>query len=260
MKPPYGRITALDLNKGTKLWMVPNGDGPRNNPLLKDLNLPPLGNLGRPVALVTKTLLFLGDASNALYGRAGIAGPAKFRAYDKATGQLISQIDLPVGTTGGPMTYMADGKQLIIVPIGGKGYGAGWLALGVSSESEVTSTLPAPSGAIASPATFNLAQAQRGQTVFREKCASCHGENLAGGEHAPALTGSSFWSQWDQQTTRSLYGRIISTMPPDSPGSLAESDTIGLVAYILQANGLPAGGAAIQNANQLNSLKLVRPK
>ena len=131
MKPPYGRITALDLNKGTKLWMVPNGDGPRNNPLLKDLNLPPLGNLGRPVALVTKTLLFLGDASNALYGRAGIAGPAKFRAYDKATGQLISQIDLPVGTTGGPMTYMADGKQLIIVPIGGKGYGAGWLALGL---------------------------------------------------------------------------------------------------------------------------------
>ena len=115
MKPPYGRITALDMNKGTKLWTVANGDGPRNHPLLKDLNLPPLGNLGRPVALVTKTLLFLGDASNALYGRAGIAGPAKFRAYDKATGQLISQIDLPVGTTGGPMTYMADGKQLIIV-------------------------------------------------------------------------------------------------------------------------------------------------
>ena len=135
MKPPYGRITALDLNKGTKLWTVANGDGPRNHPLLKDLNLPPLGNIGRPVALVTKTLLFLGDASNALYGRAGIAGPAKFRAYDKATGQLISQIDLPVGTTGGPMTYMADGKQLIIVPIGGKGYGAGWLALGVSSGS-----------------------------------------------------------------------------------------------------------------------------
>src|SRR5262249_25503277 len=129
MKPPYGRITALDLNQGTKLWTVANGDGPRNHPLLKNLNLPPLGNIGRPVALVTKTLLFLGDASNALYGHAGITGPAKFRAYDKATGQLISQTDLPVGTTGGPMTYLADGKQIIIVPVGGKGYGAGWIAL-----------------------------------------------------------------------------------------------------------------------------------
>jgi quinoprotein glucose dehydrogenase len=131
MKPPYGRITALDLNQGTKVWMVPNGDGPRNHPLLKDLNLPPLGNIGRPVALLTKTLLFLGDASNALYGHAGIAGPAKFRAYDKATGEVIWQTDLLVGTTGGPMTYMAGGKQFIVVPIGGKGYGGGWIALGL---------------------------------------------------------------------------------------------------------------------------------
>ncbi len=258
MKPPYGRITALDLNKGTKLWTVANGDGPRNNPLLKNLNLPPLGNLGRPVALVTKTLLFLGDASDALYGRAGIAGPAKFRAYDKATGELISQMDLPVGTTGGPMTYMANGKQLIIVPIGGKGYGAGWLALGVSSDREVTSAPAAPRAT--SAATVNLAQAQSGQTVYREKCAACHGENLEGGEHAPALTGNTFWSQWDQQTMRALYGRIISTMPPDNPGSLAEGDVIDIVAHVLQRNGVSTGGAPIGNANQLNTLKLERPK
>ena len=259
MKPPYGRITALDLNKGTKLWTVANGDGPRNHPLLKNLNLPPLGNLGRPVALVTKTLLFLGDASNALYGRAGIAGPAKFRAYDKVTGELISQIDLPVGTTGGPMTYMADGKQLVIVPIGGKGYGAGWLALGVSNEREVTSASPASSAPSSMLAAVDQAQAEHGRQVFGEKCASCHGANL-GGEHAPALTGNTFWAEWDQQTARALYGRIISTMPPDSPGSLAEADAISLVVHILQANGLPSGGAAIQSANQLNSLKLVRPK
>jgi quinoprotein glucose dehydrogenase len=93
MKPPYGRITAINMNTCEKMWMVSNGDGPRNHPLLKDLNLPPLGNLGRPVALVTKTLLFVGDASNALFGGAGIAGPAKFRAYDKATGALICQMD-----------------------------------------------------------------------------------------------------------------------------------------------------------------------
>ena len=60
-KPPYGRITAIDLNKGEQLWMTPNGDGPRDHPLLKPLNLPPLGNPGRSSPLVTKTLVFLGE-------------------------------------------------------------------------------------------------------------------------------------------------------------------------------------------------------
>lgn len=127
-KGPYGRITALDLNKGTKLWMVPNGDGPRYHPLIKDLNLGPLGNTGRPVALLTKTLLFVGDSSDAVMGRAGVGSSAQFRAYDKATGAVIAQTPLPAGTTGGPMTYVAGGKQFIVVPVGGAGYGAGWIA------------------------------------------------------------------------------------------------------------------------------------
>jgi quinoprotein glucose dehydrogenase len=256
MKPPYGRITAINMNSGETMWMVPNGDGPRNHPLLKDLNLPPLGNLGRPAALVTKTLLFVGDASDALFGRAGIAGPAKFRAYDKATGMVIWQMDLPVGLTGGPMTYMANGQQLVVLPIGGKGYGAGWLALGLTGQEApaVTSTT-APTVA----ASFNPEQAQQGQTVFQGKCASCHGANLEGGAHAPALSGNTFWKQWDQQTARALYGRIISTMPPDAPGTLAEKDAINVVSYILQSNGLPAGGT-IETANQMNSLKLARPR
>ena len=61
MKPPYGRITAIDLNKGEIAWMVPNGDGPRDHPLLKPLNLPPLGHPGRSAPLATKTLLFVGE-------------------------------------------------------------------------------------------------------------------------------------------------------------------------------------------------------
>jgi len=113
------------------MWMVPNGDGPRNHPLIKDLNLPPLGNIGRPAALLTKTLLFVGDSSSAVMGRAGISGPAKFRAYDKASGSLVTQLDLPTGTTGGPMTFLAQGRQLIVVPVGGKGYGTGWMAFGL---------------------------------------------------------------------------------------------------------------------------------
>jgi len=242
IKPPYGRITAYDMNQGTKLWMVPNGDGPRNHPLLKDLNLPPLGNTGRPVALLTKTLLFLGDSSNAVMGRAGIAGPARFRAYDKTNGTLVAEIEMPVGATGGPMTYMADGKQYIVVPVGGKAYGAGWVALGLGGAS-----------------IFTEAQATHGQTLYRSNCAACHGGNLPG-EHAPPLRGNPFWSQWEHETVRSLYSRIISTMPPDDPGSLAEKDVIDLVAYLLQLNGVPTGSKAIANANELNSVRIQRPK
>jgi quinoprotein glucose dehydrogenase len=121
------------LNKGTKLWTVANGDGPRNHPLLKDLNLPPLGNPGRPAALVTKTLLFVGDSSDAVMGRAGISGTAKFRAYDKKTGAVIAQVDLPVGATGAPVTYLSKGNQYIVVPVGGNGYGGGWICFGVKS-------------------------------------------------------------------------------------------------------------------------------
>ncbi len=131
LKGPYGRVTALDMNKGEKLWTIANGDGPRNHPLLKDLNLPPLGTVGRPVALVTKSLLFLGEASDAVMGRAGVPDPVKFRAYDKDTGATIAEIPLPAGTTGGPITYMANGKQIIVVPVGNNAYGPGWIALAV---------------------------------------------------------------------------------------------------------------------------------
>ena len=132
LKPPYGRITAIDLNKGDQVWMVPNGDGPRNHPLLKPLNLPPLGNPGRSAPLVTKTLLFVGEGSpimSSLGSRlrpempaslAPGAGGNKFRAYDKATGAILWEIELPAGTTGAPMTYMFAGKQYVVVAIGSR--------------------------------------------------------------------------------------------------------------------------------------------
>ena len=141
-KPPYGRITAIDLNKGEQVWMVPNGEGPRNHPLLKPLNLPWLGNPGRSSPLVTKTLLFVGEGDpvmSALGSRlrpempaslAPGAGGRKFRAYDKATGAMLWETELPSGTTGAPMTYMFEGKQYIIVAIGSREpRSAGFVAL-----------------------------------------------------------------------------------------------------------------------------------
>jgi quinoprotein glucose dehydrogenase len=143
LKPPYGRITAIDLNTGDIAWMVPNGDGPRNHPLLKALNLPPLGNPGRGGLFVTRTLLFAGEGDPVMV-RAGNrlppemprsiapgAGGRKFRAFDKATGAVVWEIELPAGTTGAPMTYMFEGKQFIVVAIGGVDEAAEYIALSI---------------------------------------------------------------------------------------------------------------------------------
>ena len=141
-KPPYGRITALDLNRGELAWMAANGDGPRNHPLLRDLDLPPLGIPNRPAPLVTKTLLFLGEGSDAIIGTLrGEGSPSdpeqdqswrwgtQFRAYDKATGDVIWETDLPAGTTGGPMTYMHEGRQYLVVAVGTRDEIPEWVAL-----------------------------------------------------------------------------------------------------------------------------------
>jgi glucose dehydrogenase len=130
-KPPYGRITAFNLNTGAQVWMAANGDGPRNHPLLKDLHLPPLGIPNRPAPLLTKTLLFIGEGSDAVIGTPQVswAWGKKFRAFDKVTGKVISEIELPSGTTGAPMTYMHKGKQYIVVPVGAKDHPAEFVAL-----------------------------------------------------------------------------------------------------------------------------------
>ena len=131
IKGPYGRITAIDLRTGTQVWMVANGDGPRHHLLLKDLNLPALGVPNRPAPLLTKTLLFLGEGSNAVSGtpQTDWGWGRTFRAYDKTTGAVIWETLLPSGTTGGPMTYMLKGKQYIVVPVGSRNEPAEYVAL-----------------------------------------------------------------------------------------------------------------------------------
>ena len=118
-KPPYGRLVAIDLNEGNILWTVANGNGPRDHPAIAHLNLPPLGQGGRAAPLVTKTLVFLGEGANV--GAAFLppgSGGKMFRAYDKATGTVVGEIELPGGTTAAPMTYLIDGRQYIVVTVG----------------------------------------------------------------------------------------------------------------------------------------------
>ncbi|NKB34379.1 MAG: PQQ-binding-like beta-propeller repeat protein [Pseudomonadales bacterium] len=147
VKPPYGRVTALNMNSGELEWTVANGDGPRNHPLLRDLDLPPLGIPNRPAPLVTKTLFFVGEGSDAVIGTVpggGAYDPAGtgfdeswrwgtiFRAYDKANGNILAEIDLQAGTTGAPMTYMHEGKQYIVVAISSRTSEPEWVALAIS--------------------------------------------------------------------------------------------------------------------------------
>ena len=131
-KPPYGRITAIDMNTGEHVWMVPNGNGPRNHPAIEHLNLPPLGQPGRAMTLLTKSLLFVSEGDPIMVrtppGAGEDAGKA-FRAYDKDSGAVIWETTFPAGTNGSPITYMHDGKQYIVMPIGSLTHPGEWVAL-----------------------------------------------------------------------------------------------------------------------------------
>lgn len=128
-KPPYGRITAINLNTGDHVWVKPNGDGPREHPAIKHLNLPPLGQPGRASPLVTKTLLFIGEGDPINVRTPPGGGGRKFRAYDKASGAVVWEMEFPAGTTGAPMTYMYKGKQYIAFAIGSSEHQAEFVAL-----------------------------------------------------------------------------------------------------------------------------------
>ena len=119
LKPPYSRITAIDLNEGEHAWMQPNGDGDRlrNHPLLQDLDLPPLGGDGRGGPVLTRTLMVSALTAG------GTEGGPRLVARDKATGEIVGSVDLPARALGTPMTYMHDGMQYIGLPIAGEGPG-----------------------------------------------------------------------------------------------------------------------------------------
>jgi len=120
IRPPWGRITAIDLNTGNHLWMIPNTDTPewaRNNPALAGINLPRTGSFDQVGLLVTRTLLIAGEGSG--LWRAG-GGGNKLFAYDKATGAMLHELTLPANQSGVPMTYEVDGRQYLVVAVGAK--------------------------------------------------------------------------------------------------------------------------------------------
>ncbi len=130
LKPPWGLITALDLNRGEILWQVPNSDTPewiREHPALEGVELGRTGQSDRGGLLVTKTLLFAGEGSG-MFAAFGTGGPM-FRAHDKATGEILWEFELPANQSGTPMSYEVDGRQFIVVAVGAPDHAAEFVAL-----------------------------------------------------------------------------------------------------------------------------------
>lgn len=130
VKPPWGRITAINLNTGEHEWMIANSDTPdwvKNHPRLKGVDLPRTGSPDRVGLLVTKSLLFAGEGAG-LYSAEG-GGGNMFRAHDKSTGEILAEIELPANQTGVPMTYSINGKQFIVIAIGAAGFPGELVAL-----------------------------------------------------------------------------------------------------------------------------------
>ena len=110
VKPPYGRVTAIDMNSGDHVWMIANADTPdniKNHPLLEGIDIPRTGIPTRAGVLLTKTLLFIAE------GTGGAGASPIFRAVDKATGDIVAEIELPANQGGIPFTYEHAGKQYV---------------------------------------------------------------------------------------------------------------------------------------------------
>jgi quinoprotein glucose dehydrogenase len=119
VKPPYGRITAYNMNTGDIAWQVANGDTYdwiKTHPALQGLTIPKTGRADEGGILVTKTLAFAGQGCGLF--RSGGGGGPMFYSYDKKTGEVVSEMQLPADTCGNPMTYMVNGKQYIAVSVG----------------------------------------------------------------------------------------------------------------------------------------------
>ena len=137
VKPPYGVLSAINLDRGELLWQVPHGDTPdvvRNHPALKGLNIPKTGQQGSVGLIVTKSLVILGDP--AVTTTPEHPRGAMLRAYDKKTGQQVGAVWMPAPQSGSPMTYSVDGKQYIVVAVSGGAYSGEYIAYSLPAEDQ----------------------------------------------------------------------------------------------------------------------------
>jgi quinoprotein glucose dehydrogenase len=146
VRPPWGRVTAIDLSTGDHVWMTPNGEGPTDHPALQGVATGPLGG-GSGAPLVTKTLLFVTQAKGL-----GEKNTPRINVFDKATGELLGHIPLPQTPHGNPVTYLHRGKQYLVVAVGGGPFfAAGPEDFGESADSEAAKLIAASQPATTNP-------------------------------------------------------------------------------------------------------------
>ncbi|HKQ80166.1 MAG TPA: carboxymuconolactone decarboxylase family protein [Blastocatellia bacterium] len=194
-RPPWSVITATDMNRGAHVWSRSIGGAPdsiRNHPALKGLKLD-FDNMGqpgvRPGPLVTKTLLFLAEAGNL----SGDPGGPMFRAYDKRTGAVVAEIELPSKASGAPMTYLHEGRQYIVIAVSTRDHPAELVALALPNSNSFGQAIAGrPTAAAASSGAApgaSLQDLRAGREIYARSCAACHGPNGAGisGSTSPLL-------------------------------------------------------------------------
>ena len=134
VKPPYGLLSAINLDRGELVWQVAHGDTPdvvRNHPALRGKNIPKTGQNGPVGLVVTKTLVIMGDPQ--VTTTPDHPRGAMLRAYDKATGKQVGAVYLPAPQSGSPMTYMQNGKQFIVGAVSGGAYSGEYIAFALPS-------------------------------------------------------------------------------------------------------------------------------
>ena len=249
LKPPYGILSAIDLNKGDIAWQIAHGETPdnvRNNPALKGLTIPRTGRPGILGPLVTKSLVIIGEAG-VFTTPSGERG-AMLRAYDKATGKEAGAVYMPAPQSGSPMTYLLNGRQYLVLAISGPNFPGELVAFRLPASGGAPQpsarAQPRPPGAHAVDTggpLYTAAQAARGKVLYNQHCSACHGQSLEGIEMAPALAGGDFIDRWAGQSLGDLFERIRATMPKDRPGSLGRDVNADITAYMLSVNQFPAG-------------------
>jgi quinoprotein glucose dehydrogenase len=130
VKPPYGTISAIDVNKGEIKWQIAHGETPdfvRNHPALKGMDIPRTGQSTYQIGtLVTKSLVIAGE--NQVTSPGNRPRGAMLRAYDKDNGKEVGAVFMAGPQSGSPMTYMVNGKQYIIVAVSGGTYSGEYIA------------------------------------------------------------------------------------------------------------------------------------
>jgi quinoprotein glucose dehydrogenase len=272
LKPPYGILTAINMDKGDIAWEIAHGETPdnvRNNPALKGLTIPRTGQGGNIGPLCTKSLVIIGDSGIATTPSGERGAP--LRAYDKATGKEVGSVFMPAPQSGSPMTYMLNGQQYIAVAISGGNYSGELVVFKLPSgdssptQTQATPARPTPAAQVAATGgpLYSAAQAARGKTRYAEQCAVCHGAGLEGIEMAPSLAGADFMDRWTGQSIGDLFERMRTTMPKGRPGSLSREANAEIMAYILSMNQFPAGpGDLPSQTPALNRIRIepVKPR